>query len=72
MKQPASQTTRILRHLMRGRSLTPLAALNEYGCFRLSARILDLRKAGHQIGKRTAKTNNGKRVAAYFMDGGAA
>jgi hypothetical protein len=44
-----SQEYLILRDLKRGHKLTPLDALRRYGCFRLSGRIYDLRKAGHRI-----------------------
>jgi hypothetical protein len=33
----------------------------------LASRICDLKKAGHQIEKRTVQTNSGKRVAEYYL-----
>lgn len=44
-----SQKTRILSWLKSGRTLTPIQALNKFGCFRLSGRILELRRDGHEI-----------------------
>ena len=44
-----TQTQRILIYLKTGKSLTPLEALNKFGCLRLAARIADLRKDGHTI-----------------------
>ena len=44
-----TQTQRILIYLKTGKSLTPLEALNKFGCFRLAARIADLRRDGHTI-----------------------
>ena len=44
-----SQYDQILNHLKSGKSITPLEALHLYGCFRLSARINDLRKSGYLI-----------------------
>jgi hypothetical protein len=44
-----SQETEILSTLQSGRSLTSIQALQEFGCFRLAARINDLRYAGHKI-----------------------
>ena len=44
-----SQNQKILDYLLSGKSLTPISALNKFGCFRLSARINDLRKKGHNI-----------------------
>lgn len=43
-----TQNSIVLAHLKKG-ALTPLAALREYGIFRLGARIWDLRQAGHEI-----------------------
>ena len=40
---------RILSYLETHGSITPLDALNELGCYRLGARIWDLRHDGHTI-----------------------
>ena len=45
----ASQNKRILDYLKSGKKLTPITALEKFGCFRLSARILDLRQQGNAI-----------------------
>lgn len=39
----SSQTAKIKAWLLEGKSITPLDALNLFGCFRLGARIWDLR-----------------------------
>ena len=39
----------ILQHLKRFGSIEPLTALREYGCYRLSSRISDLRNDGYNI-----------------------
>ena len=44
-----NQTATILDHLLSGKNLTPIDALNQYRCFRLAARIGELRKMGHDI-----------------------
>jgi hypothetical protein len=44
-----TQTQQILEHLSHGGSITPLEALQQFGCFRLASRISELRKAGHHI-----------------------
>ena len=64
-----TQTEAILASLAkRGRrGITPLEALNEHGCFRLGARIYDLRRQGHLIGKEMVKLDSGKRVARYWL-----
>ena len=62
-----SQSNEILRALKRGRKITPLDALSEFGCFRLSARILELREQGFGIKSELVKGSNGKRFAQYSM-----
>lgn len=44
-----SARTMIIEDLMSGKKIDPLYALREYGCFRLSARIWELRKIGWDI-----------------------
>lgn len=44
-----SQANLILEALKAGESITPLDALNRFSCFRLGARIFDLRKKGYDI-----------------------
>jgi hypothetical protein len=44
-----SQKQMILQRLKRYRTITPIQALESIGCFRLGARILELRKEGHSI-----------------------
>jgi hypothetical protein len=47
MKQ--SQNEKILCWLLDGNTLSPLQALEQFGCFRLAARIADLKREGHDI-----------------------
>jgi len=44
-----SQKKEILNHLKQGNKITPIDALKKFGCFRLAARINDLKKEGHRI-----------------------
>ena len=44
-----SQKSYILAHLRKYGFINPMIALNSYGCFRLGARISDLRSDGHNI-----------------------
>ncbi len=44
-----SDKDRLLAWLKSGRTITPLEAMNELGCYRLGARIWDLRRDGHTI-----------------------
>lgn len=62
-----SQNQWCLDWLKRCDSLTPLDALRHGGILRLSARILDLRRAGHLIITETLTLPNGKRVAQYHL-----
>ena len=49
------------------RPLTALEALEECGCFRLAARIKDLREQGHDIKTKAVQLQNGKIVAQYTL-----
>ena len=61
-----SQGKKILADLLKGKTITAISALNDYGCFRLSGRIWDLvHKQGYNIVKTTQVTKSGKRIAAY-------
>ena len=60
-----SQRKRIWKHLQVAH-ITPLEALTLYGCFRLGARIYELRKEGKKI-KTEMIEINGKRVARYSI-----
>lgn len=53
---------------MSGRALTPLDALDKFGCFRLGARIWDLRQNGHAIEAQLIE-RNGKRFCEYSIPG---
>lgn len=65
-----SQNEQILNHLKSGLSINPLQALNEYGCFRLGARIYDLKSKGYAINQRMIKDlKTGKKYAEYSMRG---
>jgi hypothetical protein len=64
-----TQAGRILAYLRAGNRLTALDALESFGCFRLAARIHELRREGWAIEERTVETRGGKRVAEYSMEG---
>jgi hypothetical protein len=66
----STQTVAILTALREGAELTPLDALQRFGCFRLGARIWDLRHRGHSITSRWVEAG-GARVKAYRMGVGA-
>lgn len=68
-KSNQSQCLCILQHLQSGKSINPLQALNQYGCFRLGARIYDLKQRGYCIDSRMIKQENSKKYAEYSMQG---
>lgn len=61
-----SQTEWILNTLRR-KPLTPVDALGGCGCFRLAARIQELRQDGHIIATDKVVTQTGKRFARYTL-----
>ena len=62
-----SQCELVLTHLKAGGSLTVAEALSRFGCYALSQRIGELKRAGHPIRSEMVKLN-GKRVARYWYD----
>jgi hypothetical protein len=65
-----TQAGKILAYLQAGNRLTALEALQRFQCFRLAARIHELRRDGWQIEEQMVETGSGKRVAEYSMGGG--
>ena len=61
-----SQKSDILAHLSAGHQLTPIDALKLFGCFRLGARIYDLKQDGHMI-YTTMVERGKKRFARYTL-----
>tara|TARA_R110002050_G_scaffold198054_1_gene332871 strand:- start:4597 stop:4812 length:216 start_codon:yes stop_codon:yes gene_type:complete len=53
-----AQKDRVLDYLKTGRSITTFNAYNELGITRISARIFELRKEGHDIISDTLKVLN--------------
>jgi hypothetical protein len=62
-----SQEKMILAYLHTGKRLTPLHALELFGCFRLSARIYDITARGIEIQSELVTLENGKRVKSYWV-----
>lgn len=61
-----SKCDRIRSWLRSGRAITPVEALNRFGCMRLAARIHELRQQGLPIITERV-TRNGAHVARYRM-----
>lgn len=66
-KECATQKKQIKAYLLTGKRLTQLDALNLFGCFRLAARICELRNDGMNIKTERIIIPSGKTVAAYYV-----
>lgn len=60
-----SQNLAIKKHLESGKSINPLQALSKFGCFRLGARIYELKNDFHMDIRKEMIRKNGKRFASY-------
>tara|TARA_R100000963_G_C4567668_1_gene53855 strand:- start:37 stop:306 length:270 start_codon:yes stop_codon:yes gene_type:complete len=64
-----SQYELILADLIDGKSITPIDALEKYGCFRLAAVVYNLKEDGYDVN--TDIVNNklsGKKYARYSLN----
>ncbi len=61
-----TQLEQILEHLKQGKSITPIEALELYGCFRLSAIILKLRRQGCDIVTHHERNSNNSGTHARY------
>jgi len=61
-----TQNEQIKAYLSKGKSITPMDALKKFGCFRLSARIKNLRDEGLNISTKYV-TKEGKTFASYSI-----
>ena len=69
-KTGESQNMQILRGMMGGKSYTALEALQEFGCFRLAARIYDIER---EFGVKAERAqvicySSGKLVEQYWLN----
>lgn len=65
-KSVSGQSKFILDYLESGNEITPLDALRMFGCFRLGARIFDLKALGYNI-ETNMITKDGKTFASYKL-----
>jgi len=63
-----SQKKEILQHLKKHRKINGMEALNLYNCFRLPARILELKQDKHNIDANLITLKSGKKVAEYILN----
>ncbi|ACU61314.1 helix-turn-helix domain-containing protein [Chitinophaga pinensis] len=66
-KSIASQRDKILKWLLKGKTITTLKAITQFGCTRLSARISEIRDMGHVIVTKWVKTRNKQVVKEYSL-----
>lgn len=65
-----NQKYQILNHLQSGKKITPLEALDQFGCMRLASRISELRDEGYPI-ETKMMSDKDKRWAEYSLDNNA-
>ena len=61
-----TQEQAILKYMKTVGPITPMEALRDFGCFRLGARVYDLRKKGHNIRSTIVKRGDAH-VAQYSI-----
>ena len=65
---PKTQNEKIKEYLENGHKLTPLEALDLFGCFRLASRVSDLKKQGVNIKtEMVTDKSTGKQYASYYI-----
>ena len=69
-KSTATQKSLIKEYLLSGKHLTPLDALELFGCMRLAAAVHTLKKEGLDIQTDIITTPTGKKVASYRLNDG--
>ena len=66
-KTSKSQTDLILEWMLAGNSITPLEALEKFKCFRLGARIADIKARGYIVYSEFVTTPSEKKVKQYHL-----
>ncbi len=69
LKGQMSQIAELEKYLEAGHGITPLGALEMFGCLSLSQRISELRQEGKQFEEKWLKIG-GKRIKQLFLVGG--
>lgn len=62
-----TQNAQIRQALESGAILTPLVALQQFGCFRLSERIRECERGGLVVEHERVKLDSGKSVMSYRL-----
>ena len=66
-KTSRSQTDLILEWMLAGHTITPLEALERFKCFRLGARIADIKARGYLVYSEFVTGDNGKKFKKYYL-----
>lgn len=66
-KKKLSQEKMILNHLLKGRKINALQALQLFGAMRLGAIIFILKTKGYAIKDEWVTTHSGKTIKRYFL-----
>lgn len=69
MNPTDSQTKRILKYLLSGKSITALEAFKKFNCLRLGARIFNIKSLGlYRIKSELIEVKGHKRVSKYSIE----
>jgi len=71
-KSLGGQAGKILAYMQRGNRIDAMKALTMFRCFRLAARVWELRGLGYDIKTREVANENGGYHAEYWMEQGKA
>lgn len=58
---------RLKARLLKGDTITPMIALKDWGCFRLSVYVNRLRNDGYKIKTEIVRTHDGTQYAKYSL-----
>lgn len=53
--------------MLSGKAITPIEALDLFGCFRLGARIADIKAKGYLVYSEFVTGENGKKFKKYYL-----
>ena len=62
-----SQAKEMLKHMLRGGTITSLSAFSMFDCVKCSNRISELRQLGYPIHGEWLRLDNGKRIVRYSI-----
>lgn len=64
------QTTTLLNHLAKGKTITRLEAMYNFGIQNITARILDIRHGGIDVKVKMKRDPQGRRYGQYYITAG--